>query len=1260
MPAQVFGADAVVTMMNLALNGPGFYLNPTLFANQKAAALANEAQYANDLAASFQGAYPTDLAYAQHVLNNLGVGDNVDLVNAVAAYLAVVTPSQRGIVTLQLGQILSGLEGPGPFGQDALEWNSLVAAWYVAWSNGSPAPAPAPSPSPAPSPAPAPAPDPEPEITVTGNAVNINDGDTTPSIFDHTDFGSSTVGGAELTRVFTVFNSGTAALSTSGLNLPSGFQLVEALSATIAAGTSDTFTVKMLTGSTGVKSGQISFTTNDLDENPFNFAITGTVNAVPVPPPPPAPAPGPAPAPVAPGFFMTVTANESLIGTNIDDVFAGSDTTYQGGDSVTGGDGNDTLRLSFDGKNSPYNNVSLFGIERVEIDADGSVEIGASKWNKDLHTVRISNKSTGNVTIMDLQEDSSNSIYFELIDVSADVKLNFDKQAVDEPNNTVRVLVQEMTGALALEGEAGEGIERTIINVQDLPGAPSALKSLTATKSETVEIWGGLAGQAFTIGAPLDASLKVVSADTAQGGVFVGNLVLDVSANGPSQALAFTGGSGNDKVYTGDAWGDGDVFKGGANYNGGVDEIWMNFTTLTDGTRAATMSGFEVAHVTFGAPESFEGGLVDDLKTINLYGSSPRADFNAMDSTFDTLNIRGNLGGGVEVDYDGDARATLNIDILERTSSIQNAGNKAAIRVINADTVNLTHKGDTSVTLSNGLQVDDQFANGRSTSRINIVNASNGDLTINPMFNGLWGVVPGVSAIVDGNDVQHLSITTTQQGDIRAGDFFSALMEEANSLRTFKVQTSVDGDITLGLVGDRSLFGGIDGNPSNLESIEFSAAISSDLFSYGVDADDTIDGTGGSASTVTYIGIKGASSSNIGLFGSPGVVGSLSVARPELTGYNWLQAASIGVMDVESYGQSVFGGVFGALELSARIPGLEVVANYLIGLDLESQQAGSRINLSGRTVLPGFYFQDEVPAVIDASNLAVTPHGYVSGPIGQMEFAVIANTGSTAPAAAGFTFHGTGQRDLVLATSQADTLNGNGDRDVLIGFGGNDSINGGDGDDVIFGDAMDPSLLAAHNALGGSDVLSGGQGADLIVGGRNVVGGGDLMTGNAGSDTFAFVFDRTVLPAAPTVLNNPSDGYTEAGKSTSAIKQDVITDFTPGTDRIDIDALLADNTYTILYFNSDTAAPVVISNGDVDVQIVIRRGTYSDGGFGTFNLLSTGADLQVLFAVDGGDFAAGVDGVGGFIAYNQAAHEVALINVSGALGSLAHTDFLFV
>ncbi|MCA9077956.1 MAG: choice-of-anchor D domain-containing protein, partial [Planctomycetaceae bacterium] len=123
---------------------------------------------------------------------------------------------------------------------------------------------------------------PAPEITVKGNGILITDGDTTPSLSDHTDFGVAALGGTTVSRTFTVTNDGTATLTLSNLSVPSGFTVTEGLVASLGVGASDTFTVRLDTLAAGDKNGPITFDTNDSDENPFNFDIVGQVLAPPV------------------------------------------------------------------------------------------------------------------------------------------------------------------------------------------------------------------------------------------------------------------------------------------------------------------------------------------------------------------------------------------------------------------------------------------------------------------------------------------------------------------------------------------------------------------------------------------------------------------------------------------------------------------------------------------------------------------------------------------------------------------------------------------------------------------------------------------------------------------------------------------------------------------------------------------------------------------------------------------------------------------
>jgi hypothetical protein len=118
-----------------------------------------------------------------------------------------------------------------------------------------------------------------PGITVSGNGNGISNNDNTPSLTDHTNYGTITQSTGAIPRVYTVQNPGTAPLLISGLTVPSGFEIVDGISASIAPGSSDTFTVRMLDASVGAKTGNISFTTNVSGATTFTFAIAGDVMA---------------------------------------------------------------------------------------------------------------------------------------------------------------------------------------------------------------------------------------------------------------------------------------------------------------------------------------------------------------------------------------------------------------------------------------------------------------------------------------------------------------------------------------------------------------------------------------------------------------------------------------------------------------------------------------------------------------------------------------------------------------------------------------------------------------------------------------------------------------------------------------------------------------------------------------------------------------------------------------------------------------------
>ncbi len=124
------------------------------------------------------------------------------------------------------------------------------------------------------------------------------------------------------------------------------------------------------------------------------------------------------------------------------------------------------------------------------------------------------------------------------------------------------------------------------------------------------------------------------------------------------------------------------------------------------------------------------------------------------------------------------------------------------------------------------------------------------------------------------------------------------------------------------------------------------------------------------------------------------------------------------------------------------------------------------------------------------------------------------------------TMLGGGGADVVLGGDGKDVAYGDAGSDTLSGGAGTDTVDGGSGDDLVQGDGGADLLLGGI----GDDTIFGGPGNDTIVGGEGV----DLMSGEGGSDVFVF----------------------EALEDSPVATPDVILDFTPGADVIDLSGVV--------------------------------------------------------------------------------------------------------
>ncbi|MDR9419549.1 cadherin domain-containing protein [Gracilimonas sp.] len=124
----------------------------------------------------------------------------------------------------------------------------------------------------------------EPDIELTGNSNDINDVDAATSATNHTDFGSVAAVSGTVTRTFTIENNGNKDLNLDGAPVvditgthAGDFSVTSQPAPTnINPSGSTTFQVEFDPSAISTRDAEITIDNDDPDEDPFNFAISGT------------------------------------------------------------------------------------------------------------------------------------------------------------------------------------------------------------------------------------------------------------------------------------------------------------------------------------------------------------------------------------------------------------------------------------------------------------------------------------------------------------------------------------------------------------------------------------------------------------------------------------------------------------------------------------------------------------------------------------------------------------------------------------------------------------------------------------------------------------------------------------------------------------------------------------------------------------------------------------------------------------------------
>nr|WP_103466445.1 type I secretion C-terminal target domain-containing protein [Pseudomonas putida] len=185
---------------------------------------------------------------------------------------------------------------------------------------------------------------------------------------------------------------------------------------------------------------------------------------------------------------------------------------------------------------------------------------------------------------------------------------------------------------------------------------------------------------------------------------------------------------------------------------------------------------------------------------------------------------------------------------------------------------------------------------------------------------------------------------------------------------------------------------------------------------------------------------------------------------------------------------------------------------------------------------------------------------------------------------AGTTLNGTAGNDVLMASNADTILNGGDGHDVLVGGAGNDQLYGGNGDDLLIGgagnDLLDggagndiasyasaTSAVTVDLSLGGPQNTHG-AGIDTLVSIENLIGSdyNDTLIGNAGDNVLDGGLGNDVLKGGDgndTLIGGPGDDIMTGGNGNDTFVwqkgdtgHDTVTDFSPGSDHLDLSQLL--------------------------------------------------------------------------------------------------------
>jgi Ca2+-binding RTX toxin-like protein len=189
--------------------------------------------------------------------------------------------------------------------------------------------------------------------------------------------------------------------------------------------------------------------------------------------------------------------------------------------------------------------------------------------------------------------------------------------------------------------------------------------------------------------------------------------------------------------------------------------------------------------------------------------------------------------------------------------------------------------------------------------------------------------------------------------------------------------------------------------------------------------------------------------------------------------------------------------------------------------------------------------------------------------------------------------------DLVVSGAGNDTVTTTGGNDIVFAGAGNDTVTTGEGNDIVLGGGGDDIIAAGA----GDDIVFGGDGDDKI----NAGAGADIIDSGAGNDIIRLGLDAEM----DTVI---------FGANAAANGSDTITQFTSGTDKLNLAAMTTQTATTAVTGNlTVTAGSVYFLNatGPTDASTLALSATALQGGATWTNASNGTVAFFVVSAANG-------------------------------------------